>query len=81
MSDLLKEYNPHGKRKWSKAANYIWDVPQVQKVLLTNAKLVYQNETYTCVAIACAIYSGRGCNLSGYQNLANVERDKNKRRK
>jgi hypothetical protein len=45
---------------------------------MTKAKLVYQNETYTYVAIACAIDSGRRCSLLGYHNLVNVERDKNK---
>jgi hypothetical protein len=41
---------------------------------------IYQQESYSCVKIACAIDSGRGCNLSGYQNIVNVEGGKNKRR-
>jgi hypothetical protein len=44
------------------------------------AKVKYQQESYTCVAIACAIDSAYGCNLSGYQNIVNIERGKNKLR-
>jgi hypothetical protein len=80
MSDLASEYNTYGKRKWSQIATEIWDIPQVQKVLMKKAKAKYQQESYSCVKIACAIDSGRGCNLSGYQNIVNVERGKNKRR-
>jgi hypothetical protein len=67
MSDLASENNTYGKRKWSQIATEMWDVPQVPKVLMS-------------VKIASAIDSGRGCNLSGYQNIVNVERGKNKRR-
>jgi hypothetical protein len=80
MSDLAYEYNTYGKRKWSQIATEIWDVPQVQKVLMKKAKSKYQHESYPCVKIACAIDSGRGCNLSVYKNIVNVERGKNKRR-
>jgi hypothetical protein len=60
MSDLLKEYNPLGKRKWSRVANNIWDVPQFQKILMMKATLlVYQNEMYNCVAIAYVIDRGK----------------------
>jgi hypothetical protein len=47
---------------------------------MKKAKSKYQQESYSCVKIACAIDSGRGCNLSGYQNIVNIERGKNKRR-
>jgi hypothetical protein len=80
MSELVSEYNTYGKRKWSQITTAIWDVPQVQKVLMKKAKSKYQQESYSCVKIACAIYSGRGCNLSGYQNIVNVERGKHKQR-
>jgi hypothetical protein len=45
-----------------------------------NTKKVYQDEHYSGVGIACAIDSGRGCNLSGYHNIFNVEKEKNKHR-
>jgi hypothetical protein len=80
MPDFVSEYNTYGKRKWSQIATEIWDIPQVQKVLMKKAKAKYQQESYSCVKIACAIDSARGCNLSGYQNIVNVERGKNKRR-
>jgi hypothetical protein len=80
MSYLVSEYNTYIKRKWSQIATEIWDVPQVQKVPMKKAKAKYQQDSYSCVKIACAIHSGRGCNLSGYQNIVNVERGKNKRR-
>jgi hypothetical protein len=38
MSDLASEYNTYGKRKWSQIATEIWDVPQVQKVLIKKQK-------------------------------------------
>jgi hypothetical protein len=37
------------------------DVHQVQKVLMKKGKARYQEESYSCVKIACAIDSGRGC--------------------
>jgi hypothetical protein len=46
---------------------------------MKKAKAKYQQESYSCVKIACAIDSSRGCNISGYQNIVNVERGKNKR--
>jgi hypothetical protein len=46
---------------------------------MKKAKAKYQQESYSCVKIACAIDSGRGCNLSGYQNIVNIELGKNKR--
>jgi hypothetical protein len=60
MSDLLKEYNTYGKRKVAQITREIWDVPQVQKLLMKKAKKVYHDEHYSCVGIACAIDSGRG---------------------
>jgi hypothetical protein len=80
ISDLVSEYNTYGKRKWSQIATEIWDVPQVQKVLMKKAKAKYQQESYSCVKIVCAIESGRGCNLSGYLNIVNIKCGKNKRR-
>jgi hypothetical protein len=47
---------------------------------MKKAKDKYQREIYSCVKIACAIDSSRGCNLYGYQNIVNIELDKNKRR-
>jgi hypothetical protein len=47
---------------------------------MKKAKAKYQQESYCCVKIACAIDSGRGCKLSGYQNIVNVESGKNKQR-
>jgi hypothetical protein len=46
---------------------------------MKKAKAKYQQESYSCVEIACAIDSGCGCNLSGYQNSVNIEHGKNKR--
>jgi hypothetical protein len=80
MSYLLKEYNSYGKWKWSQITQEMWDVPQVQKLLIKKAKKVYQDDYYSCVGIACVLDSGRGCNLSGYQNIVNGEKGKNKRR-
>jgi hypothetical protein len=76
ISDLVSEYNTYGKRKRSQIAKEIWDVPQVQKVLMKKAKAKYQQESYPYVRIACAIDSGRGCNLSGYQNIVNAVNDR-----
>jgi hypothetical protein len=47
---------------------------------MEKSKDKYQQDSFSCVKIACSIDSGRCCNLFGYQNIFNVERGKNKRR-